>query len=391
MKKKISILGSTGSIGTNTLDVVRQNPGRFEVVSLACGKNLELVKKQIDEFHPKMVSVSHSQDAATLRESLGKYSPEILVGIEGACKVAAHPEVEVVISAIVGAAGLVPTLKAIEAKKIIGLANKETMVIAGELMQKAAQRAGVNILPVDSEHSAIFQCLQGHNSQEVKRLILTASGGPFRETSLEDLQKVTVSQALKHPNWNMGAKITIDSATLMNKGLEVIEARWLFNIAPQKIDVLVHPQSVIHSMVEYIDGSVLAQLGIPDMRIPIAYALSFPERLPNSLPALDLAKLVHLNFFEPDIQRFPSLNLAKKCLEWGGAAPCVLNAANEVVVQCFLEEKIAFLDIPQIVSEVLEERSDTSIEKIEDLLKIDEWARQKASEKALLYSQRKAS
>ncbi len=391
MKKKISILGSTGSIGTNTLDVVRQNPGRFEVLGLACGKNLSLVKQQIEEFHPQWVSVLRPQDAATLRESLGKHGPQILVGIEGACQIATHREVDIVISAIVGAAGLVPTLKAIEAKKTIGLANKETMVIAGELMQKAAERAGVKILPVDSEHSAIFQCLQGHNPQEVKRLILTASGGPFRETSFEDLKKVTVSQALKHPNWNMGAKITIDSATLMNKGLEVIEARWLFNVAPEKIEVLVHPQSVIHSMVEYIDGSVLAQLGIPDMRIPIAYALSFPERLSNSLPALDLAKLVHLNFFQPDTQRFPSLSLAKKCLEWGGAAPCVLNAANEVVVQCFLEEKIAFLDIPQIVSEVLEERPDTSVEKIEELLKIDEWARQKASEKARLYSQRKAS
>jgi len=391
MKKKISILGSTGSIGTSTLDVVRQNTERFEVVSLACGKNLSVVKEQIQEFKPQLVSVSHPQDAVELREGLGKEGPQIVVGIEGACQVATHPEVEVVVSAIVGAAGLLPTLRAIEAKKIIALANKETMVIAGELMRKAAARAEISILPVDSEHSALFQCLQGHNSHEVKKLILTASGGPFRETSLENLEKVTVAQALKHPNWNMGAKITIDSATLMNKGLEVIEARWLFDVAPEKIEVLVHPQSVIHSMIEYIDGSVLAQLGIPDMRIPIAYALSFPERLPNELPVLNLAKLRQLSFFEPDTQRFPSLSLAKKCLEWGGAAPCVLNAANEVVVQCFLEEKIAFLDIPRIVSEVLIERPDNSVENIEELLKMDQWARQKASEKVREHSQRKAS
>jgi 1-deoxy-D-xylulose-5-phosphate reductoisomerase len=379
MLTKISILGSTGSIGTNTLDVVRSHPGRFKVVAMSCGRNLSLFVEQIREFKPKRVSVFREEDAVQLKQSLNGAVSEIFFGEEGAVQVAVHPEAEKVVSAMVGASGLVPTLRAIEAGKEIALANKETMVIAGELMTRAAEKAGVRIFPVDSEHSAIFQALQGHNSHEVKRIILTASGGPFLKTPKEELEKVTVGAALKHPNWSMGPKITIDSATLMNKGLEVIEARWLFQIPPEKIDVHVHPQSVVHSMVEYQDGSVIAQLGIPDMRIPIAYALSYPERLPNRLPSLDLFRIRDLNFFEPDEGRFESLKLARLALERGGDAPCVLNAANEIAVQCFLEEKIAFLEIPRLVGAVLEAHRVRTIDSLEKLLESDRWSRERAA------------
>lgn len=378
MVKNISILGSTGSIGTNTLDVVRSNPDRFRVLAMACGSNLELFKQQILEFKPKQVSVRDEKDVLVLKNALSSLIdlPEIYFGEAGAVKVASIPQVSMVVSAIVGAAGLVPTLRAIEAKKEVALANKETMVIAGEIMSRSAQKMGVSIFPVDSEHSAIFQCLQGQNQKEVKRLILTASGGPFRQKTLEELQQVSLAQALQHPNWNMGAKITIDSATLMNKGLEVIEARWLFDIPVEKIDVVVHPQSVIHSMVEYIDGSVLAQLGIPDMRTPIAYALTYPERIPNNLPSLDFFKVKELTFFAPDTQRFECLQLAKEALLKGGDAPCVLNAANEIAVAAFLKEKIRFLDIPKLVGKVLRLHSVRDADNLENLLKVDAWARE---------------
>ncbi|MFO1518485.1 MAG: 1-deoxy-D-xylulose-5-phosphate reductoisomerase [bacterium] len=380
MRKKISILGSTGSIGTNTLDVVRSHPGRFEVVALSCGRNLDLFREQVLEFKPKLVSVLLEADVPKLREGLNGFSVPIVFGEEGAVKVASHADVEMVVSAMVGAAGLVPTLRAIEAKKQIALANKETMVIAGELMNGAAAKAGVKIFPVDSEHNAIFQALQGHRPQDVRRLILTASGGPFRQKTKEELENVTLEQALKHPNWSMGPKITIDSATLMNKGLEIIEARWLFDIPEEKIDVHVHPQSVVHSMVEYQDGSVIAQLGIPDMRIPIAYALSYPERLPNTLPPLDLFRVRDLNFYEPDLDRFECLKLAKTALRQGGDAPCVLNAANEVVVKAFLDGKIRFLDIPRVVGQVLREHTPQAAHRLEDLLRVDAGARAKARE-----------
>ncbi len=378
MIKNISILGSTGSIGTSTLDVVRNNPSRFRVLAMACGSNLNLFKEQILEFKPRCVSVSEERDVLKLSEMLSSLHdiPEIFFGQAGAIKVATYPESDSVVSAIVGAAGLVPTLCAIEAKKEVALANKETMVIAGELMSAAAQKAGISIFPVDSEHSAIFQCLQGQNKKEVKRLILTASGGPFRNKSLDELKRVTLAQALKHPNWNMGAKITIDSATLMNKGLEIIEARWLFDVPSEKIDVVVHPQSVIHSMVEYIDGSVIAQLGIPDMRTPIAYALSYPERLANKLPTLDFFKIKELQFEEPDTHRFECLKLAREALQKGGDAPCVLNAANEVAVAAFLNEEITFLDIPKLVGEVLNSHAVQPADQLEKLLKTDVWARQ---------------
>lgn len=381
--KNISILGSTGSIGTNTLELVRSNAGRFRVLALACGSNLDLFKEQVLEFKPKQVSVRQEKDVAKLAQMLSSVSevPEIFFGEAGAIKVATHPEVHTVVSAIVGAAGLVPTLRAIEAKKEVALANKETMVIAGELMSRAARKSGISIFPVDSEHSAIFQCLQGQNKNEVKRIILTASGGPFRTKSLEELKQVTLAQALKHPNWNMGAKITIDSATLMNKGLEIIEARWLFDLPSEQIDVVVHPQSVIHSMVEYVDGSVIAQLGIPDMRTPIAYALSYPERLPNTLPPLDFFKVKELNFSEPDPLRFECLKLAREALQKGGDAPCVLNAANEVAVAAFLNEEISFLDIPKLVGEVLDSHPVKAADQLENLLKTDAWARQEVKQR----------
>lgn len=383
MTKNISILGCTGSIGTNTLDVVRSNPHRFRVIAMACGSQLDLLKEQILEFKPKLVSVREQKHALQLKEMLSQDAKdlEILFGEAGAIAVATHSEVQTVISAIVGAAGLVPTLRAIESGKEVGLANKETMVVAGELMSQAALKAKVPIFPVDSEHSAIFQCLQGQNKTEVKRLILTASGGPFRNKTYEELQQVTLAQALKHPNWNMGAKITIDSATLMNKGLEIIEARWLFDVPEDKIDVVVHPQSVIHSMVEYVDGSVIAQLGIPDMRTPIAYALSYPERLSNQLPALDFLKVKEFTFFEPDMTRFECLKLSREALKKGGDGPCVLNAANEVAVAAFLNQEIEFLDIPRLVGEVLNSHTIQAANSLENLLKTDAWARQEVRDK----------
>lgn len=375
--KKISILGSTGSIGTSTLDVVRNNPEDFQVVALALGRNLEEAARQVEEFRPQMVSVSRSEDMELLR-GLVKFDVEISSGAAGAEAVASHPEADYVLSAIVGAAGLTPTLAAIRAGKTIGLANKETMVVAGEFMNAEAKAAGVKILPVDSEHSAIFQCLNGEDSDEVRRLILTASGGPFLHKSKEEFSGITVEQALKHPNWDMGAKITIDSSTLMNKGLELIEARWLFDVAPERLDVNVHPQSIIHSMVEFQDGSVMAQLGIPDMRIPIAYAMSYPRRLPNCLPALDLTRIGELTFFKPDEDKFRCLYLAKQVLQEGGTLPAVLNAANEVAVEKFLNKEIAYLQIPQVVEETLNSHRSKTPKSLKDIMEADQWARSHA-------------
>jgi 1-deoxy-D-xylulose-5-phosphate reductoisomerase len=375
--KKISILGSTGSIGTSTLDVVRQNPGELQVIALACGKNLDLVAKQIEEFRPRLVSVRNPADAALLKGKI-REKVEILSGEEGAVAVATHPEVDMVMSAIVGAAGLVPTYAAIRAKKDIALANKETMVIAGEFMNAAAKECGVKILPVDSEHSAIFQCLAAGDHSEIRRLILTASGGPFLNKPAADLAAVTVEEALKHPNWNMGAKITIDSATLMNKGLELIEARWLFDVEPARLDVHVHPQSIVHSMVEFHDGSVMAQLGIPDMRVPIALALVHPKRLKNQLPQLKLTEVRELTFFTPDEEKFVCLRLAKQVLKAGGTLPAVLNAANEVAVQRFLDKKIPFLQIPVVVEKTLAAHRSQTPRSLEQIVEIDQWARKQA-------------
>ena len=380
--KRLSILGSTGSIGVNTLHIVNQFPERFKVISLSAGLNTQLLKQQIIQFRPKVVSVLNKELSETLRRELPNASVEIVHGIEGLIQVATHPEVDQVISAIVGAVGLIPTLSAIKTGKSLALANKEPLVMAGKIVMEEARRNHVQILPVDSEHSAIFQALLGHRKEDVHRLILTASGGPFLNLPLARLHEVTVKDALNHPHWEMGKKITIDSASLMNKGLEVIEAHWLFNIPVEKIVVLIHPQSVIHSMVEYIDGSIVTQMGITDMKIPIAYALSFPERLHLNLPPLDLSKREALTFSLPDPGKFPCLKLAYQSIEIGETMPAILNAANEVAVGAFLEGSLKFTEIPLVLKRVMEEHEVKPIHTIEDILKADHWARERS--KAIL-------
>jgi 1-deoxy-D-xylulose-5-phosphate reductoisomerase len=374
--KKLAVLGSTGSIGVSTLAIVEQFPDRFQVVALAAGKNLAKLKEQVQRFKPAMVSLTSEADAQDLQSQLGDFHGEIVWGSAGLLAVAAHPEAEMVMSALVGAVGLAPTLAAIRAGKAIALANKEALVISGELMTREAQRYGVQILPVDSEHNAIFQALHGHKREQVKRVILTASGGPFLRRPAEELPNVTVIEALQHPTWKMGSKITIDSATLMNKGLEVIEARWLFNLPPEQVAVIIHPQSIVHSMVEYVDGSVLAQLGIPDMTIPISYILAYPERLSlTHLPSLDLAAAQQLTFVQPDFVKFPCLQLAYDALTRGGTCPAVLNAANEVAVESFLTEEIRFTDIAALNRKVLDAHTPQPVRDLEGLLEADRWAR----------------
>jgi len=380
--KRLSILGSTGSIGVNTLRIVSQFPERFEVISLSAGLNTTLLKQQILQFRPKIVSVLNKELSETLRRELSHIPVEIVHGVEGLIQVATHPEVDQVVSAIVGAVGLIPTLSAIKTGKTIALANKETLVMAGKIVIEEAKQKHVQILPVDSEHSAIFQALLGHRKEDVHRLILTASGGPFLNFPASRLQEVTVKEALNHPRWEMGKKITIDSASLMNKGLEVIEAHWLFNIPIEKIVILIHPQSVVHSMVEYVDGSMVAQMGITDMKIPISYALSFPERLPLNLPRLDLSRNEALNFFQPDPERFPCLQLAYQAIEIGETMPAVLNAANEIAVNAFLEGSLKFTEIPLFLQRVMGEHEVNAVHTVEDILKADHWARERS--KAIL-------
>ena len=378
--KKISILGSTGSIGRSTLEVVRKNRGAFRVIALAAGSNVALLKEQISEFEPELVSVKDEDCADELRSGLGSYDAvRITFGQEGLIQVATPMEVELVVSALVGAAGLVPTLMAVRKGKDVALANKETLVMAGKMIMKEAGEKRVRIIPIDSEHSAIFQSLQGHNRDEVRRIILTASGGPFLPYSYEQLQRVTPEAALAHPNWKMGKKVTIDSASLMNKGLEVIEAHWLFGIPSDRIDVMIHPQSIVHSMVEYVDGSVVAQLGIPDMRIPVAYALSYPNRLGCDLPSLDLCKVGPMTFEAPDKERFPALDLAYKAIEEGESMPTVLNAANEIAVQAFLDGRIIFTDIAQIALKTMEEHRTLELSTLDTILSVDRWAREKST------------
>ncbi len=376
--KRLAILGSTGSIGVNTLDIVRQFPERFEVVSLSAGLNIELLKDQILRFQPKVVSVLNRELEGELKKELPETDVEVLHGVEGLIRVATHPEVDQVVSAIVGAVGLIPTLSAIKTGKSIALANKEPLVMAGKIVMEEAKKTGAQILPVDSEHSAIFQALLGHRKEDIRRLILTASGGPFLNLPLSKLHGVTVKDALNHPHWEMGKKITIDSASLMNKGLEVIEAHWLFGIPVEKIIVRIHPQSVVHSMVEYIDGSIIGQMGIADMRIPISYALSFPERMNLKLPSLDLSQVGPLTFFSPDPEKFPCLRLAYQSIEIGETMPAILNAANEAAVNGFLEGSIKFTDIPLLIQRVMEEHELKTVRTIEDILRADQWAREKA-------------
>jgi 1-deoxy-D-xylulose-5-phosphate reductoisomerase len=380
--KRLAVLGSTGSIGVNTLDIVRQFPDRFEVVSLAAGSNVDLLRQQILQFKPRVVSLLNRGLAETLRRELSSAPVEIVYGVEGLIQVAIQPDVDEVVSALVGAVGLVPTLSAIKTGKNIALANKETLVMAGKIIMEEARQNNVHILPIDSEHSAIFQALLGHRKEDVHRIILTASGGPFLKLPLRELEQVTAKDALQHPTWEMGRKITIDSASLMNKGLEVIEARWLFDMPPEKIDVQIHPQSVVHSMVEYIDGSVVAQMGITDMRIPISYALSYPHRLPLSLPHLNLLKKGELTFFPPDPGRFPCLDLAYRSIQVGETMPAILSAANEVAVTAFLEGSLKFTGLPVLIRQVMDEHEVKTVRTIEDILRADQWAREKT--KALL-------
>ena len=376
--KNLSILGSTGSIGQSTLSVIGRFPERFRVVGLAAGSNSELLEQQIRQFRPAIASVVGEKAAEELRRKCSNLPVSIVSGVEGMIAVATAQETDITVSAVVGTAGLVPTMAAVEAGKDIALANKEVLVTAGEFVMAACRDRGVKILPVDSEHSAIFQCLHAGSNRDVKRLYLTASGGPFLRYSQADLEKVTTAQALKHPNWSMGKKITIDSATLMNKGLEVIEAHWLFRIPAERINVLVHPQSIVHSMVEYIDGAVVAQLGVPDMKGPIAYALAYPDRLEGISPSPNLAAIGTLSFQEPDLERFPCLAYSYEALKAGGSMPAVLSAANEVAVKYFLLNKIGFTDIAHVIRETMDAWTPNPVKTVEDALQADLWARREA-------------
>ncbi|MDR1155475.1 MAG: 1-deoxy-D-xylulose-5-phosphate reductoisomerase [Bacteroidales bacterium] len=355
MKKKIAILGSTGSIGTQTLDVIASHPEHFEVETLTANNNVELLARQAIRFQPNAVVIGNEALYGTLKEMLAPHPVKVYAGRDAIAQVAALPSADMVVTAMVGFSGLAPTVKAIEAGRHIALANKETLVVAGELITQMAMRHQVALLPVDSEHSAIFQCLQGEQYHPIEKLILTASGGPFRTKTAGELAHVTREEALQHPSWNMGAKITVDSATLMNKGLEVIEARWLFDVPAERIEVLVHPQSVIHSMVQFMDGSVKAQLGVPDMKAPIQYALSYPRRLHSDFPRLDFSKYASLTFEKPDMQRFPAPVLAFQALKDGGNRPCVMNAANEAAVEAFLHGQIGFTDIPRLIEQAMQQ------------------------------------
>jgi 1-deoxy-D-xylulose-5-phosphate reductoisomerase len=376
--RNLAILGSTGSIGKNTLEVISRHRDKLKVMALAVGNNVEALADQIREFNPRVVAVFDESAAERLKKK--NLPVQILEGEQGMADVATLDGVDTVVSAIVGSAGLVPTHEAIKAGKNIALATKEALVMAGNIVMSEAARRGVSILPVDSEHSAVFQCLDGRDMEEVEKIILTASGGAFRSKSVQELRNVTPAEALKHPNWDMGKKITIDSATLMNKGLEVIEAFWLFNVPIEKIGVILHPQSIIHSMVKFIDGSVLSQMSVPDMKGPISYALSYPERFAHVLPSLDLSEIKELTFEEPDMNKYPSLALTYDALRAGGTMPCVLNAANEIAVESFLNEKIPFMDIPRVVSDTMNDHRVIKGETIEEVIDASEWAKQKAKE-----------
>jgi 1-deoxy-D-xylulose-5-phosphate reductoisomerase len=380
--KKVAILGSTGSIGCNTLRVIEFLGDPYSVVALSAGNSVDTLVKQIATFHPELVSVSTAAAANELKQKLSDHRispiPEICFGSEGLISVATYPDTGIVVSATVGSLGFVPTYRALELGRRVALANKETLVMAGELMTRAAKRSGAELLPVDSEHNAIHQCLRGERRNEVRRIILTASGGPFRTLAREEFERITVKDALKHPTWQMGQKITIDSATLMNKGLEVIEAGWLFGFGPDEVDILIHPQSTIHSMVEMIDGSMIAQLGVTDMRHPIQYSLTYPDRQDSPLPPLDLSKLRTLEFFEPDRDRFPCLRLAYQAMRAGGMLPAVMSAANEIAVESFINGDISFPSIHYVISETMAAFENRAVTDIESILVADEWARARA-------------
>jgi 1-deoxy-D-xylulose-5-phosphate reductoisomerase len=376
--KHLAILGSTGSIGRSALAVADAHPERLRVVALAAGDNAALLAEQVARYRPEAAALATADGVDRLRACGVTLPPAVGSGPEGLMAVATHPTVDIVICASSGTAGLEAVLAAIEAGKTIALANKEVLVMAGELVMAAARRRGVAILPVDSEHNAIHQCLHGRSTQEIRRLILTASGGPFREWSADALEHVTPAEALQHPTWQMGRKITIDSATLMNKGLEVIEARWLFDVGPQQIEVVIHPQSIVHSMVELTDGSVIAQLGVTDMRLPIQYACSYPERWAAALPALDIARAGRLDFSPPPLDRFPCLGLAYDALRAGGTLPVVLNAANEVAVELFLDGKLGFMSIPRVLKRTMDAHRSETVSTLEVVRRTDAWARAEA-------------
>ncbi len=374
--KRIAILGSTGSIGTQTLDVVRAYPERYEVYAICANRSVDLLVKQAREFHPEVVCIADESLYEPLSQALADMPVKVWAGAEAIAEMVTMPSIDVVVAAMVGYAGLRPTIEAIKAGKAIALANKETLVVAGEIICELAQQYHTPILPVDSEHSAIFQSLVGEDSSEIEKILLTASGGPFRRFTLEQMRTVTAADALKHPNWDMGAKITIDSASMMNKGFEVIEAKWLFGVPVEKIEVLVHPQSIVHSAVQFTDGAIKAQLGAPDMRLPIQYALSFPERLKSDFPRANLFDLADLTFEKPDLERFPNLSLAYEAMRRGGNIPCVLNAANEVVNLAFREGKCAFLQMSDIIAETMAKAPFIAKPTYEDYVATDKQARQ---------------
>jgi 1-deoxy-D-xylulose-5-phosphate reductoisomerase len=377
--KKITILGSTGSIGSKALKVIESNPEEYKVLALAAGSNIERLVEQIEKYQPMAVAVAEKGGAEVLKQRLAdRKKPDIFFGQDGYVRLVTLNEVDTVISAMAGAAGLVPTYTAIQAGKDIALANKESMVMAGSLFMTQAKKQDVPILPIDSEHSAILQSLQGHLKEDLRRIILTASGGPFRDLPVEKFEFITPEKALQHPNWNMGKKISIDSATLMNKGLEVIEAKWLFDLQIEQISILIHPESIIHSMVEYRDGSIIAQMGIPDMITPISYALSYPRHEETHLPPLKLEEIGSLHFWKPDKNRFRCLDLALKAAQIGGSMPTVLNGANEIAVDSFLSGKIGFLQIPRLIENVMKAHDTVPLHHIEDVLTVDHWAREMA-------------
>ncbi|HIN49018.1 MAG TPA: 1-deoxy-D-xylulose-5-phosphate reductoisomerase [Deltaproteobacteria bacterium] len=396
---KLTVLGSTGSIGLNTLDIVRQFPQKFRIEALSCRNSIERLVEQIKEFKPRLVCVDTNEQVRELRETFGRGNsgPETVFvwGAEGLAQISSDPEVDLVVAGIVGAAGLGPTFSAVEAGKTVAVANKEPLVMAGELFVKTAKKTGAKLLPTDSEHNAIFQALHDEPPERIARLILTASGGPFRDLPLEEFEKITLAEALNHPNWEMGRKISIDSATMMNKGLEIIEAHWLFNTPVEKIDVLMQRESIIHSMVEFIDGSFLAQMGLPDMRVPIAYCLGWPERLPLKIPRMDPVSLKKLHFEAIDPNRFPCLSISVKAAKQGGGSPAVLNGANEEVVYAFSNEEIRFVDIAKTLASVMRKLDETlqqtatdfadeipnfllNIKSLEDAVQADQWGREQA-------------
>lgn len=375
-KKTIAILGSTGSIGTQALEMIRLHPDRLEVYALTANNNVELLIRQAIEFQPEVVVIGNKNHYSRLTESLSAYPIKIFAGAEAIAQVAEMEPIDIVLTAMVGYSGLLPTIQAVKAGKIIALANKETLVVAGDLISKLVQKYHAAIIPVDSEHSAIFQCLVGEGDNPIDKIILTASGGPFRTKTPDELKHVTSAQALKHPNWNMGAKVTIDSASMMNKGFEAMEAKWLFNLQPQQIEVVVHPQSVIHSMVEFTDGSIKAQLGVPDMRLPIFYAFTYPERVKTELPRVDFSQLSQLTFEKPDTERFRNLELAFYAMQQGGNMPCILNAANEVLVTAFLKNRVGFLEMSDVLETILAKSTFIKTPSYQDYVETDALVRE---------------